>query len=172
MSRAPRIALAATLGFSCLLPIAGAQAAPPLQLLSGLLTISLAPAAATLTTAGASTTGSLGTTTVVDGRLGATGYNVSVTTTGFDLAGVPVTASPTTHIPAADVTAQVTATTGGTASTSAPAVLPAAPLFHLTYTGSVLSVDVLSSYTLALNVSIPAAAATGLYTGTVTQTVA
>lgn len=151
---------------------APAHAAPPVQLLSNLLTISLASPTATLTTTGSSSTGSLGTTTVVDGRANATGYTVSVTTSGFDLIGPPVTTSTTTHIPPASASARVTATTNGSASTTNAAALPASPLFRLNYTGSVLSVDVTSTYTLSLAVTIPAPAAMGRYTGTVTQTIA
>ncbi len=70
------------------------------------------------------------------------------------------------------MTAAVTATTGGTASTTAAAALPASPLFHLTYPSGVLSVNLASTYTLRLVVTLPAQAAAGAWTGTVTQTVA
>ena len=147
-------------------------AALPVQLLSGLLTVSVAPPTAALTASGSTVSGSLGTTTIVDGRLAATGYDVTVTTSGFNLVGVPVTSSPVTHVAPSAVTAAVTATTGGTASTTAAAALPASPLFHLTYPSGVLSVNLASTYTLRLVVTLPAQAAPGAWTGTVTQTVA
>lgn len=173
MTRAARSAVSAALAVACLGTAQQAQAAPlPTTLLSGLLTLNLAPVSASLTTSGSTVSGSLGTTTVIDGRLGATGYDVSVTTNGFDLLGPTPSLSATTHIPASSVTAAVTATTGGTASTSAYKALPASPLFHLTYPSSVLSVNLTSTYTLALSLTVPAAAATGRYTGTVTQTLA
>lgn len=173
MARAARTASVAVLAALCcvLLPEPAATAAPPLQTLSGLLTLSLASPAASLSTTGSTTSGSLGITTVIDGRIAAAGYDVSVTTTGFDLVGPTVTASPTTHIPPANASVSVTATTGGTASTTASAALPASPLFTFTYPSTVLSVDLLSTYTLLLTVTIPAQAAPGRYTGTVTQTV-
>lgn len=177
MTRAARSAVSAALAVACLVPAlvsaSPAEAAPiPTTLLSGLLTLNLAPVSASLTTTGSTASGSLGTTTVVDGRLNATGYDVSVTTSGFDLVGPAVTSSATTHIPASSVTAAVTGTTGGTASTSAYKALPASPLFHLTYPSSVLAVNLTSTYTLALSITVPAAAAEGRYTGTVTQTLA
>jgi hypothetical protein len=172
MARAPRTAVAVVLGASGVLLFGApaAYAAPPVALTSGLLTITLAPASASLTTTGSTTSGNLGTTTVTDGRVGATGYNVSVTSNGFDLVGPPVTSSPTTHIPSSAATTRATATTGGTASSTAAAALPASPLFHLSYPGAVLSLDLISTYTLSLTIAVPAQAAPGRYTGTVTQT--
>lgn len=167
--RAPGAVGGALLGAVCLLP-APARAQPP-AVLSGLLTITLAPVAATLTTSAATSTGTLGTTSVVDGRSGAGGYDISVSSSGFDLVGPAVTASPTTHIPPSAAAVRVSAATGGTASTTAAKPLPAAPLCHLTYAGTVLVVDAISTYTLAMTVTIPAAAAAGRYTGTVTQTI-
>ena len=173
MTRAARSAVAAALAVACLGSVQEAEAAPiPTALLSGLLTLNLVPTAAALTTSGSTATGSLGTTTVVDGRLNATGYDVSLTTSGFDLVGPTPSSDPATHIGASSATAAVTATTGGTASTTAYKALPASPLFHLTYSGSVLTVNLTSTYTLALSVTVPAAAAAGRYTGTVTQTLA
>ena len=173
MTRAARSAVAAALAVACLGSVHDAQAAPiPTTVLSGLLTLSVAPVAATLTTSGSTVSGSLGTTTVIDGRLNATGYNVSVTTNGFDLVGPTPSSSTTTHIPASSVKAAATATTGGTATTTAYATLPANPLFRLNYAGSVLTVNLTSTYTLGLTITVPAAAAAGRYTGTVTQTIA
>ncbi len=174
MQRAARVAITATLAALCAVPVpaGAAQAAPPVALLSGLLTVSVAPAAAVLSASGSTVTGSLGTTTIVDGRLGATGYAVSVTTSGFDLVGAPITSSPTTHVAPSAVTARVTATTGGTASSTTATALPATPLFLLTYPSGVLGVNLASTYTLGLVVTMPAQAAAGAWTGTVTQTVA
>lgn len=149
-----------------------AEAVPRVELLSGLLALSVVPPAAVLTASGTTASGSLGTTTVADGRLGATGYDVTVTTSGFDLVGVPITSDPVTHVAPSAVRAAVTATTGGTASTMASAALPANPLFHLTYPSGVLSVNLVSTYTLSLSVTLAAQAGPGAWTGTVTQTVA
>ena len=85
MNTAARAATAAALAALCVGgPVAGNAdaASPPLQLLSGLLTVSVAPPTAVLTSSGSTVSGSLGTTTIVDGRLGATGYDVTVTTSG------------------------------------------------------------------------------------------
>lgn len=173
MTRAARSAVAAALAVACLESAQRADAGVlPTTALSGLLTLSLAPVSATLTTSGSTVSGSLGTTTVIDGRLNATGYDVSVTTTGFDLVGPTPSSSTTTHIPASSAKAAATATTGGTASSTAYTALPANPLFRLNYSGSVLTVNLTSTYTLGLTITVPAAAAAGRYTGTVTQTIA
>jgi hypothetical protein len=66
----------------------------------------------------------------------------------------------------------VSAVTGGTASTTAGHALPASPLFHLTYSSAISLVNLTSTYTLSISLTVPAPAAAGLYTGTVTQTVA
>ncbi len=170
---AARVALAAALAAACLgVPAhAPAQAAaPPVTLLSGLLTVSLAPAAASLTASGGTASGVLGTTTVIDGRLASGGYDISVTTTGFALVGSA--AGATTRAAASAVSARASAATGGTLSTTAFKVLPASPLARLSYGSSVHSLDLVSTYTLALSVALPTGAAPGLWTGTVTQTVA
>jgi hypothetical protein len=173
MAGAPRTALAVALGVSCVLVASPAQpASATVTLLSGLLAIGIVPPTATLTTTGSTSTGSLGTTTVVDGRLGLDHYDVSVSTSGFDLVGAAASTSAT-HIPASAVTVQNTAVTGGTSSRTTAVALPSAsPIFRLTYPSSVLSLNLASSYTLAMTINVPAAAATGRYTGTVTQTVA
>lgn len=175
MVSAPRTAFAAALGALCLVAVAlagPADAAPVVTLLSGLLTVSVVPPTAGLTTVGSTASGSLGTSTVVDGRLFATGYDVSVSTAGFDLVGA-LSSTSATHIPASTTSVTNTVVTGGTSSrTSAVALPSASPIFHLTYPSQVLSVDLVSTYTLSLSLTIPAAAAAGRYTGTVTQTVA
>lgn len=177
MASAPRTALAAALGALLSLAVQGfpaapqAQAAPVLTLLSGLLSISVAPTA-TLTTTGSTATGSLGTTTVIDGRLGASSYDVSVSTAGFDLVGA-TSSNTATHIPPSAATVRDTAVTGGTASSTSAVALPSAsPIFRVTYPSSVLTVNLVSTYTMSMTLTVPAAAAAGLYTGTVTQTVA
>lgn len=182
MARRARIAALAALGASCLLmPLGGgtAQAAATssvpaalVTLPSGLLTVS-PPLAATLTTSGSTISGSLGTTTVIDGRLASPGYSVSVSTSGFDLVGPAVTSSPVTHIPSSAVTVQVTGTSGGTPSSTAAVALPSAlPVFVFTYGGLVSTINLLSTYTLSMSIDVPATAAIGRYVGTVTQTVA
>lgn len=176
MAGAPRTALTAALGALCLLPVLQpppAQAAAVVTLLSGLLTVSVVPPTAGLTTAGSTASGSLGTTTVMDGRLGVGGYDVSVSTAGFDLVGA-LSATAATHIPTSAVTVTNTAATSGTSSRTTAVALPSAsPIFHLTYGGPVSGlIDLTSTYTLSMTLTIPAAAASGLYTGTVTQTVA
>ena len=171
MTHAPRTALAAALGASCVLLSTGPAEAAPVPALSGLLTVSLGVPLATLSTTGSTSTGSLGTTTVVDGRLTSSGYDISVTSSGFDLVGPPVTASATTHIPGSAATVRVTGVTGGTVASTAATALPASPLTRLSYPSSVLSLDLVSTYTLSMTVTVPAAAAPGRYTGTVTQTV-
>jgi hypothetical protein len=169
---APRTALVAVLASACLgaAPAHAQTTVLPQQALSNVLSLSIAPVSATLTGTTTSVSGTLGTTTVVDGRLASNGYDVNVTSTGFDLFGAPVTSSATTHIPGTAASAQATSATGGTLSTTALKALPASPLFHLTYPSSVLSLNLTTTYTLALSISIPAAAAAGRYTGTVTQT--
>src|SRR3954447_23967022 len=89
MTRAAGTALVVALAVVCLGSSSPASAAPalPVTLLSGLLTVSLVPAAAALSTTGSTVSGALGTSTIIDGRLGATGYDVSVTSTGFTLVG-------------------------------------------------------------------------------------
>lgn len=171
MARTARNALVALLALACLAGPASlpAYAAPPLQL-TGLLALSVAPAAG-LTTSGSTASGSLGLSTVVDGRLGGTGYDVAVSSAGFDLVGATGAPSPTTHIDGSAARVQVTATTGGTASSLVARTLPANPLFRLAYPAAVLSLDLTSSFTLSLSIDLPAAAAVGRYTGTVTQTV-
>lgn len=126
--------------------------------------------AATLTTSGSTASGSLGTSTVVDGRLAATGYDVSISTSGFDLVGA-TTSTAASHIPTASVSAAVTASSGGTPSTTASRTLNASPLFHMSY-GAISLLNLTTTFTLSLSVSVPGAAGSGLYTGTVTQTVA
>lgn len=173
MTRASRTALPAALAALCLgtlLTGTPAAAAPVVTVLSGLLVVSV-PTTAGLTTVGSTSSGSLGTTTVVDGRLGATGYDVSVSTTGFDLVGA-ASSSSATHIPASAVTITNTAVTGGTSSNTTPVALPAAaPIFRLSYPSQVFALDLASTYTLSLSLTIPAEAGPGRYTGTVTQTV-
>lgn len=175
MRTAPRTALAAVLGSVGLLLSAPppADAAPVVTLLSGLLTVSVVPTAATLTTTGSTSSGSLGTTTVVDGRLGATGYSVSLSTAGFDLVGA-LSSNSQTHVPTTAVTVRNTAVTGGTSTSTAPVTLPSAtPVFRVSYSGPLGGLlNLTSTFTIALSVAVPASAAPGLYTGTVTQTIA
>lgn len=174
MRTAPRAAVAAALGAAGLLAAAPppAGAAPVVTLLSGLLTVSAVPASATLTTSGATSSGSLGTTTVVDGRLGATGYTVSLSTAGFDLVGA-LSSNSQTHVPTTAVTVQNTAVTGGTSTNTSPVTLPSAtPVFGVTYSGPLSGlINLTSTFTIGMTVAVPASAAPGLYTGTVTQTV-
>lgn len=173
MTRRTKAAAAAALVASCLVAGIGgrADAAPVLTLPSGLLTVT-PPVVASLSTSGSTISGSLGTTTVIDGRLASAGYSVSMSTAGFDLIGPAVTSSPTTHIPASAVTVRVTSTTGGSASTTAPVALPSAlPIFLFTYGGAVSTINLLSTYTMSMSIAVPTAAAQGRYTGTVTQTV-
>lgn len=174
--QAPRTAAVAFLAACCLATVlltpGAAQAAPVVSLPSGLLTVTV-PLAASLTASGSTISGSLGTTTVVDGRLAATGYSVSVSTSGFDLVGPAVNPSSTvTHIPAAAATVRVTAATGVTPSSTVAVALPAAlPVCVFTYSSPVLSLNLLSTYTMSLSIAVPSTAATGQYSGTVTQTV-
>lgn len=173
MTTVPRAALAAALGAVCLLvaaPAAQARQTPLTSPLSGLITIVVSPTS-TLTVTGLSGTGSLGTTTVVDARPASTGYNVTVSSTGFDLVGPTPSLSATTHIPDSAVTVQVTGATGGTPIGTVTTLPSALPVLHLIYTSPVSLVALPSSYTLGVQLSIPAAAGRGLYTGTVTQTV-
>lgn len=175
MRKAPGAALVAALGCWGLLlaqPPA-ADAAPVVTLLSGLLTVSAVPAAATLTTTGSTSSGSLGTTTVVDGRLGATGYDVSVSTSGLDLVGA-LASNSQTHVPASAVSVRNTAVTGGTSTSTAAVTLPSAtPVFGVRYSGPLSGlVNLTSTFTIGMSVAVPATAASGRYTGTVTQTVA
>lgn len=169
MTPGARTALVVALAAACL----GAMppAVPPVTVLSGLLTVSIAPAAASLSTSGSTVSGTLGTSTIIDGRLNATGYDVSVSSTGFTLVGA---SSQTSASFIAGTAASVAATsvTGGTASTNAAHALPASPLFHLTYSGAISLVNLTSTYTLSMSLTVPAQAASGQYTGTVTQTVA
>lgn len=173
MARASSTALPAALAALCLgtlLTATPVAAAPVVTVLSGLLVVSV-PTAASLTTAGSTVSGSLGTSTVVDGRLGATGYDVSVSTTGFDLVGAE-SATSATHIPASAVAVTNTAVTGGTSSNLNAVALPAAaPIFRLSYPSQVLALNLPSTYTLSLSLTVPAEAGPGRYTGTVTQTV-
>jgi hypothetical protein len=173
MAGAPRTALAAALGVSCVLLAPPAKAEPALVTgLSNLLSIGVVPPAATLTTTGGTSTGSLGTTTVVDGRLNAGYYDVSVSTSGFNLVGATVSNSAT-HIPSSAVTVQNTAFTGGTSSRTTAVALPSvSPIFRLSYAAPVLGLNLASSYTMSMTINVPAPAANGLYTGTVTQTIA
>ena len=161
----------AALAVACLGSASAAAGPMPVTVLSGLLTVSVVPAAASLSTAGATVSGSLGTTTIIDGRLGATGYDVSVSSTGFTLVGALVQTS-SSFIPGSAVSSAVSAVSGGTASTTTASALPASPLFHLSYTGAISLVNVTSSYTLSMSLTVPAQASAGRYTGTVTQTVA
>ncbi len=172
MPAAPPAALAVVLGAACLLSVPQAQAAPVVTVLSGLLTVGVVPPTAALTTTGSTSAGSLGTTTVTDGRLGAASYDVSVSTAGFTLVGATVV-NASTHIPAWSVSVRNTAVTGGTASSTAAVALPSAtPIFRVTYPSSILGVNLVSTYTMAMTITVPASAAAGQYTGTVTQTVA
>jgi hypothetical protein len=174
MTRRTRlVALAAVLGASCVLPTVTATTAEAsvVTLPSGLLSVTV-PLAATLSTSGSTISGSLGTTTVIDGRLASTGYSVSVSTSGFDLVGPAVTSNPATHIPSSTATVQVTGTTGGSATPMTPVALPSVlPIFVFTYGGAVATINLLSTYTLSLSIAVPSTAAIGRYTGTVTQTV-
>lgn len=175
MRPAPRTAVVAALGAACLAlggPTPTAQAAPVVTLPSGLLTVTT-PLAAALSTSGSTISGSLGTTTVIDGRLASTGYSVSVSTTGFDLVGPAVDSqSSITHIPASAATVQVTGSTGASPSTALPVALPSVtPVVVMTYSSPVLSLNLLSTYTMSLSIAVPGTAAQGRYTGTITQTV-
>jgi hypothetical protein len=147
-----------------------ANAAPVVALPSGLLTVTV-PLTAGLSTGPSTISGSLGTTTVVDGRLAAAGYTVTMSTSGFDLVGPPVTASPVTHIPASAASIQVTAATGATPSTLLPVSLASAAPITFTYSSPVLSLNLLSTYTLGLSIAVPGSAGQGRYSGTITQTV-
>ncbi|MCU1595793.1 MAG: hypothetical protein JWO12_3185 [Frankiales bacterium] len=174
MFSAPRKALVVFLGAACVCTIITsprADAAPVITAPSGLLVV-MVPAGATLLGSGSTVMGNLS-TTVLDGRSAATGYNVSVSTSGFDLVGAAVTTSPATHIPPGAAQVQETAVSlGSTSSSTATVTLPSAsPVFRLTYALPVSLADLASSYTLALTVTIPAQAAPGRYTGTVTQTI-
>ena len=175
MGRAPRTAFVAALSASCLFAtgnVPPAGAAPIVTLLSGLLTVSVVPPTAALSTTGSTVSGALGTTTIIDGRLAASGYDVSVSTNGFDLVGATSSTSQT-HIPASSVAVTNTGASGGTSNRTTAVALPSAtPIFHLSYPSSVLALNLVSTYTLSMTLTIPAAAAAGLYTGTVTQTVA
>jgi hypothetical protein len=177
MVRAPRTAVTAALGALCLVAVS-VNSAPPAEavgvvdLLSGLLSVSIVPATATLTTSAGVASGSLGTTTIIDGRALASSYDVSMSTAGFDLVGA-LSSTSATHIAASAVTVQNTAVTGGTSSrTSAVALPSASPIFRVTYSSGVLSVNLVSTYTMSMSLTVPAGLAAGLYTGTVTQTVA
>ncbi|MCW2543172.1 MAG: hypothetical protein JWM40_724 [Frankiales bacterium] len=173
MRRAPRTA-AAVLGAACvgaLLAVpSAAQAAPVVTLPSGLLTVTI-PVAAALSTGPTTISGSLGTTTVIDGRLAAAGYTVTVSTSGFDLLGPAVSSSPVTHIPASASSVQVTGATGVTPGTLLPVSLAAPTPIAFTYSSPVLGLNLLSTYTLGLSIALPSTAGQGAYTGTVTQTV-
>ena len=177
MARAPRIAVRATLGALCVVVVAAVPATPAaagglLQTTSGLLSVSLVPASATLTTTSNVAAGSLGTTTVVDGRPLATSYDVSLSTAGFNLVGA-LSSTSATHLDPSAVTVTNTAVTGGTSSRTSSVGLPsAAPIFRLTYPSQVLAIDLTSTYTMSMSLTIPAGVAPGRYTGTVTQTVA
>lgn len=171
-ARQARVALGVALVSACLgVATSDVQAAPPVTVLSGLLTVSVVPPAATLSTSGSTVSGSLGTSTIIDGRLGATGYDVTVTSSGFQLVGATSQTSAS-FITGTAASVAVTATSGGTASTTAYRSLPATPLFRLSYPGSVSLVNLTSTYTLSLSLTVPGTAATGRWTGTVTQTVA
>jgi hypothetical protein len=172
--RAPRTA-AAVLGAACLGAVlvapSNAQAAPVVALPSGLLTLTT-PLVAALSTNGTTISGSLGTSTVVDGRLASAGYTVTVSTSGFDLFGPAVNASSNvTHIPGSAATVQVTGATGVTPGTLLPVSLTAAAPIGFTYTSPVSLLNLLSTYTLGLSIALPSTAGQGAYTGTVTQTV-
>ena len=173
MRTAPRAA-AAVLGAVCfggLLAVPqAAQAAPVVTLPSGLLTVTV-PLSAALSTGTSTISGSLGTTTVVDGRLAAAGYTVTVSTSGFDLVGPGVSSSPVTHIPASAASVQVIGATGATPGTLLPVSLSAPAPIAFTYSSPVLGLNLLSTYTLGLSIALPSTAGQGLYTGTVTQTV-
>jgi hypothetical protein len=175
MATATRAALAATLVAACVGlvgPAREAEAALAPTLLSNLLTVSVVPPTANLTTAAGVASGSLGTVTVVDGRLAASSYDVSVSTAGFDLVGA-LTSTSASHIPASAVSVANTAVTGGTASRTSPVALPSGtPIFRVTYSSAVALVNLVSTYTMSMSLVIPAPAASGQYTGTVTQTVA
>lgn len=171
MKLGARTAIVVALAPACLGVIPASAAAPPVTLLSGLLTVSFVPATASLSTSGSTVSGSLGTTTIVDGRLSATGYDVSVSSTGFTLVGA-LSQTAASFIAGTAASVAVTGVTGGTASTTAGRALPASPLFHLTYGSAISLVDLTSTYTLSMSLTVPASAAAGLYTGTVTQTVA
>lgn len=173
MRTAPRT-VAAVLGAVCLgtalLVPAEASAAPVVTLPSGLLTVTV-PLAAALSDSSSTISGTLGTTTVVDGRLASAGYSVTVTTSGFDLVGPAVTGSPVTHIPASASSVQVTGSTGATPSTALPVSLGSPASIAFTYASPVLGLNLLSTYTMSLSIAVPSTAGQGRYTGTVTQTV-
>lgn len=168
-------ALAATLVAACLGAVSPAQPAEAVlvpTVLSNLLAVSVVPATATLTTTAGVASGSLGTTTVVDGRLAAASYDVSISTAGFDLVGA-LTSTSGSHIPPSAVSVANTAVTGGTASRNTQVALPSAvPIFRVSYPSQVSLANLVSTYTLSMSLVIPAPAASGRYTGTVTQTVA
>lgn len=159
------------LAVACLTSGSASAAPIPVTLLSGLLTVSVVPPTASLSTTGSTVSGSLGTSTIVDGRLGATGYDVSVSSTGFALVGA-LSQTSASFIPGSAASVAVSSVSGGTASTTAASALPASPLFHLAYTGAISLVNLTSSYTLSMSLTVPAQASSGRYTGTVTQTVA
>jgi hypothetical protein len=172
VTTAPRTA-AAVLGAVCLgaalLAPSTAQAAPVVTLPSGLLTVTV-PLAAALSTGSTTISGSLGTTTVVDGRLAAAGYTVTVSTSGFNLVGA-TSSNNVTHIPSSAASVQVTGAVGATPGTLLPVSLAAAAPIPFTYSSPVLGLNLLSTYTLGLSVALPSTAGQGLYTGTITQTV-
>ena len=130
------------------------------------------PLTASLSTSPTTINGTLGTTTVVDGRLGASGYTVSVSTSGFDLVGPAVNVnSNVTHIPASAASVQVTGATGATPGTLLPVSLGSVTPIGFTYGGSVLGLNLLSTYTMSMSIALPPTAGQGRYSGTVTQTV-
>ena len=171
MTHAARTALGVALAVACL-ESGPASAGPlPVTVLSGLLTVSVVPPTASLSTSGAVVSGSLGTSTIIDGRLGATGYDVAVSSAGFTLVGA-LSQTSASFIAGTAAAVAVSSVSGGTASTPAASALPASPLFHLTYSSAISLVNLTSTYTLSMSLTVPAQASAGRYTGTVTQTVA
>lgn len=165
MTSAPKVCLSAALGATCALTTAGTAGA---ETEVGLLSVTVTPAI-TLAVDGATGSGTLGTTTVVDSRLGSTGYQVSVSTDGFGLVGAQAV-SEQTHIPPSATRVRVSTASGGAASSSAWTGLPSAsPVFALTYPSPVGLLPVSSSYVLSMELAVPSTVAPGRYAGTVTQ---
>ncbi len=150
------------------LPASAADTVTTFSVNGGSLSVTAQPSAglAPVADEGTTTTGSLGAVTVTDDRSGVAGWVASATSTAFSRAGG---GSATTG--AISYTTGTVATSGTVTATAAPVNTDVQTVVAVV-TATAVSGDNTASWTPDLSVTLPVGALTGVYTGTVTTSVA